>query len=126
MLLTSEDNDALLDEVPATSTDFQKAFGAAVDENGNLMRMLGFNFIHLELDNPYLGPIPDLATDGSGYRKTPFWVQGGLYVNYWQRLRTEVGKIPERRFSTGYLAGTTLAGSRTQAEMSGIILNLKD
>ena len=125
MILTSADNDALLDEVPATSKDFQKAFGAAVDEDGNLIRMLGFNFLHFELDNPKLTTIPDLATDASGYRKTPFWAQGGLYFNFWQRLRTEVGKIPERRFSTGYLAGTTGAGTRTQAEMSGIILNKK-
>ena len=76
-------------------------------------------------DKMKLTTIPDLATDASGYRKTPFWAQGGLYFNFWQRLRTEVGKIPERRFSTGYLAGTTGAGTRTQAEMSGIILNKK-
>lgn len=125
MVLTEEDNDALLDEVPATSTDFQKAFGAAVDDQGNLIRMLGFTFIHVELDNPLLNTIPDLATDGSGYRKTPFWAMGGLAANYWQRLRSEVGKIPELRFSTGYLAGTTLAATRTQAGMSGIILNNK-
>ncbi len=126
MVLTEEDNDALLDEVPATSTDFQRAFGAQVDENGNLIRMLGFHFIHEELDNPFLGSIPDLATDGSGYRKNPFWVQGGLIANDWQKLRSEVGKIPELRFSTGYLAGTTRGATRGQDGTCGIILNKKN
>lgn len=126
MVLTSEDNDALLDEVPATSADFQRAFGAQVDENGMLTRMLGWNFIHEELDNPLLNTIPDLATDGSGYRKTPFWVYGGLIGNDWQALRSEVGKIPELRFSTGYLAGMTRGATRGQDGMCGIILNAKN
>lgn len=125
MVLTEEDNDALLDEVPATSTDFQRAYGAHVDENGNLMRMLGFEFIHIELDDPNLGSVPGLATNGSGYRRNPFWVHGGLTANYWQRLRSEVGKIPELRFNLGTFAGTTLAATRTQAGRAGTILNLK-
>jgi hypothetical protein len=125
MILTEEDNDALLDEVPATSTDFQRAFGASVDENGNLVRMLGFEFIHLELDDPNLVSIPDLATNGSGHRRNPFWVQGGLAGNYWQRLRSEVGKIPELRFNLGTFAGTTLAATRTQAPRCGTVLNKK-
>lgn len=126
MVLTGEDNDALLDEVPATSEDFKKSFGAVVDENGRLMRMLGWNFIHEELDNPLLNSIPDLATDGSGYRRTPFWVQGGLVGNSWQDMRSELGKIAELRFSLGWLVGTTIGATRTQPGMSGQILNLKN
>lgn len=125
MVVTAEDCDALLDEVPATSTDFQKAFGAEVDENGMLKRMLGFNFIHVELDDPDLDTIPGLATNGSGHRRNPFWVKGGLVGNYWQRLRSEVGKIPELRFNMGTFGGTTLASTRTQPGRCGIILNVK-
>lgn len=125
MVLTEEDNDALLDEVPATSTDFQKAFGAEVDENGNLKRMLGFHFIHVELDDPLLDTIPGLATSGSGHRRNPFWVKGGLVANYWQRLRSEVGKIAELRFNQGTFGGTTLASTRTQPGRCGIIENVK-
>lgn len=124
MVLTADDNDALLTEVPATSSDFKGAFQGEF-RDGKIIRLLGWNFIHLELDNPLLTTIPDLATDASNYRKTPFWAKPGLRVNFWQRLRTEVGKIPEKLFSTGYLAGTTLAATRTQAGMSGIILNQK-
>jgi len=126
MVLTEEDNDALLDEVPATSTDFQRAFGASVDENGNLIRMLGFNFIHLELDDPALGRLPDLATDGDGNRRNPFWVKGGLVGNYWQKLRSRAGEIPDRRFEEGIFGATRLASTRTQAGRCGIVLNAKD
>lgn len=125
MILTAQDNAALLREVPATSADFKQAFGAEVDAMGKLVRMLGFKFIHLELNNPLLGPVSGLTTDGSGYRLNPFWAKPGIALNYWQMLRTEVGKIPEKRFMPGVLAGTTCAASRTQEGMSGAIRNVK-
>ena len=53
-------------------------------------------------------------------------VQGGLIANDWQKLRSEVGKIPELRFSTGYLAGTTRGATRGQDGTCGIILNKKN
>ncbi|MBT0667023.1 hypothetical protein HT136_01405 [Novosphingobium profundi] len=125
MILTAQDNAKLLKEVPATSSDFKGAFGGTF-MNGKIMSMLGWTFIHLELDNPLLGPVPGLATDANGYRLNPFWVKPGLVLNYWQRLRAEVGKIAQKRFMPGVLAGTTCAASRTQEGMTGIIRNLKD
>ena len=122
MVLTAEQNDDLLTEVPATSADFKSSYGGMV-ENGRMMSLLGWNFIPMELANAALVTVPALALDGSGYRKTPFWIQGGLVANYWKRLRTETGKLPERMFSLGALWGTTLAASRTQAGKCGIILN---
>ena len=124
MILTADDNDALLTEVPATSADFKAAYGGVV-VNGKVMKLLGWNFIHLELDNPLLKTIPDLATDGSGYRKNPFWVKEGVRVNWWQELRTMVDPLPQKRGSVQVFAGTTLAATRTQPEMSGVILNQK-
>ncbi|MED5545630.1 MAG: phage capsid protein [Pseudomonadota bacterium] len=124
MVLTADDNDALLTEVPATSADFTAAY-QGVFNKGKIMSMLGWNFIHLELDNPLLKTVPDLATDGNGYRLNPFWVKPGLVLNFWQALRAEVGKLPERRFMRGVLAGTTCAASRTQEGMTGIIRNVK-
>lgn len=122
MVLTAEQNDDLLTEVPATSADFKASFGGTV-EKGMLMSLLGWNFIPMELANTALVTIPALALDASSYRKTPFWIQGGLTANYWKRLRTEVGQLPERMFSLGSLWGTTLAATRTQAGKCGIILN---
>jgi Phage capsid protein len=124
MVLTADDNAQLLTEVPATSSDFKASYGGVVME-GRLMSLLGWNFIHEELDNPMLGAVPALATDGNGYRKTPFWVKPGLRANFWQRLRTMVDRLPQKLGSVQVLAGTTVAASRTQAGMSGIILNQK-
>lgn len=123
MVLTAEDNAALLREVPATSADFKGAFGGEF-ENGMIKRLLGWTFLHLELDNPMLGGVSALATSGSN-RKTPFWVKGGLVTNHWQRLRTSIDKMPGKLLSAQVFAGTTLAATRTQAGMSGYILNLK-
>lgn len=124
MVLTADDNDALLTEVPVTSMDFKAAFGAEC-VNGKIVRMLGWNMIHLELDNPLLTTIPDLATDGSGYRKNPFWVKQGVRGNWWQEIRTMVDRMPGKLGSVQVFAGTTLAATRTEPEMSGIILNQK-
>lgn len=125
MVLTADDNDALLTEVPVTSADFKESYRGRVDDRGRVMELLGWQFLYLELDNPLLGTVPALATDGSGFRKTPFWVQGGLVLNYWQRLRTMLDPMPGKLGSVQSFAGMTGAASRTQAGMSGIILNVK-
>lgn len=123
MVLTAEQNDDLLTEVPATSSDFKTSFKAEVDEEGNITRMLGWRFIHLELDNSLLGPVQTLSVDGSGYRRTPFWVKPGVVANFWQRLRPMIDPLPQLLGSIQVFAGTTLAATRTQPGMSGVILN---
>lgn len=124
MVLTAKDNAQLLSEVPATSADFKGAY-AGEFVNGKIRRLLGWTFLHIELDNPLLTTIPDLATDGSGYRKNPFWVKPGIRGNNWQKLRTMVDRLPGKLGSTQVFAGTTAAATRTQAAQSGVILNLK-
>jgi hypothetical protein len=123
MALTAKQNRDLLLEIPATSSDFKGSYKGEVDDEGRVTRLLGWRFIPLELANPLLGTIPALSVDGSGYRKTPFWVKGGLVANFWKRLRTKTGELPERLFSMGALWGTTVAATRTQPGLSGIILN---
>lgn len=125
MVLTADDNDALLTELPVSSSDFKESYRGQVDEMGRVTRLLGWQFVYLELDNPLLGGVPALATDGSGHRKNPFWVRGGVVANFWQRTRTMLDPMPGKLGSVQYFAGTTLAASRTQSAMSGIILNLK-
>ncbi len=125
MVVTAEDADALLDEMQAVNSDLKTSFGVKYDADGTITGMLGFNFIQVELDDPFLATVPALATNGSGFRRNPFWVKGGLVGNYWQRLRSEVDKIPELEFNLGTFGGTTLAATRTQAGRCGIILNLK-
>ena len=72
-----------------------------------------------------LGSVPTLATTGGGLRRTPFWVKPGIRFNYWQRLRTMLDKMPGKLGSYQYFAGMTGAATRTQAGMSGTILNVK-
>lgn len=123
MVLTAEQNDDLLTEVPATSSDFAASYRGRVNEAGLLTGMLGWTFIQLELNNPMLGTVPALSIDGSGYRKTPFWVKSGVRTNFWQRLRTMVDPLPQKRGSVQVFAGTTVGATRTQAGKCGIILN---
>jgi hypothetical protein len=122
IVLTAEQNDDLLQEVPAASSDFKGSYGGEFMD-GWITRLLGWNVIPLELANPALGTVPALSLDGSNYRRTPFWVQGGMTGNWWQKLRTRLGEIPEKLWTTGYLAGTTVAATRTQAGRCGQILN---
>ena len=125
MVLTADDNDSLLQEIPVTSSDFKMSYKGEVDEQGRVTSLLGWKFAYLELDNPMLGTIPALATDGGGLRRTPFWVKPGIRLNYWQRLRTMLDVMPQKRGSVQYFAGFTGAATRTQAGMSGFILNVK-
>jgi Phage capsid protein len=124
MVLTADDNAQLLTEVPATSSDFKASYAGKVMKS-KLQTLLGWRFIHMELDNPMLGTIPALATDGSGYRKTPFWVKPGIVANFWQRSRTMIDPLPQKLGSVQVFAGTTLSATRTQAGMAGVILNSK-
>jgi hypothetical protein len=125
MVLTADDNDALLQEIPVTSSDFKMSYKGEVDDAGRVVSLLGWKFKYVELDNPMLGTIPTLATDGSGFRKTPFWVKPGVVMNYWQRTRTMLDMLPGKLGSVQYFGGMTGAATRTQAAMSGIILNVK-
>lgn len=122
MVLTAEQNDDLMTEVPVTSEDFKKVYqGEASD--GVITKILGFNIIPMELANAALGTISALSLDGSGYRKTPFWVRSGVRFNRFQALRTSIDPRPDLLNSIQVLAGTTCAATRTQAGKVGIILN---
>ena len=126
MILTAEQNDDLLSEVPLTSSDFAATFQGRAS-NGIVTGMLGWNFIPLELANPLLVDdyldIPALSLDASGYRKTPFWVKSGITANFWERLKTSIDVLPQKVLSTQFFAGTTVAATRTQAGKVGVILN---
>jgi hypothetical protein len=123
MILSAEQSDDLLSEITVTNEDFQRAYGGQVDDNGRVTRLLGWNFIPLELANPKLGPVPTLSLDSNGYRKNPFWVKSGVRVNFWQRLRTDVSPVPTKQLTKQVWAGTVLAATRTQAGKAGYVLN---
>lgn len=122
MILTAEQNDDLLSEVPATSSDFTASFGGKVDENGNVTQLLGWNFIHLELANSSLNS-SSLTVDGSGYRLNPFWVRSGLRRGVWMKLKTSIDRVPMKALAKLLQAHAMTATTRTQAGKVGIIRN---
>jgi hypothetical protein len=108
MVIDAEQNDDLLSEIPATSSDFTGAFGG-VFENGRIKQLLGWNFVHLELRNPMLRAMAQgLTVDGNGYTKNPFWVKSGIRLGIWQKVRTSIDRLPTKLFSTQVFAGTTV------------------
>lgn len=122
MTLTAEQVDDILSEIPATSSDFQRVYGGEY-ENGVLKRFLGFTIVHIELSNPLLKFSSPLSIDSNGYRKNLFWVKSGGRRGVWQKIRSEVDRLPGKLYSTQVFAGTTVAATRTQAGKVGIILN---
>lgn len=120
--LAAEQVDDILGEVPATSSDFQRVYGGEY-ENGVLKRFLGFTIIPIELSNPLLKYSSPLSVDGSGYRKNLFWVKSGVRRGVWQKIRSEIDRLPTKLYSTQIFAGTTVATTRTQAGKVGIVLN---
>lgn len=124
MVIDAQQNKDLLAEVPATSSDFKGAYGGEFD-NGKIKRLLGWNFIHMELKNPFLRVFSKfgLTVDSNGYTKNPFWVKSGVRMNVWRKLRTAIKDQPSKVDTRSVFAGTTLAATRTQAGKVGIILN---
>lgn len=123
MVIDAEQNDDLLSEVPATSSDFKGAFGGEF-RDGRIMKLLGWNFIHMELRNPRLRAFQrGLTVDGSGYTRNPFWVKSGIRAGVWRKLRTAIKDQPSKVDTRSVFAGTTVAATRTQAGRVGIILN---
>lgn len=123
MVIDAEQNDDLLSEVPATSSDFKGAFGGEFTD-GMITKLLGWNFIHMELRNPLLRAFNrGLTVDANGYTKNPFWVKSGIRMGVWKKLRTAIKDQPSKVDTRSVFAGTTVAGTRTQAQKVGIILN---
>lgn len=123
MVIDAEQNDDLLSEVPATSNDFKGAFGGEF-QDGKIIRLLGWTFIHMELRNPFLRAFNNgLTVDSNGYTKNPFWVKSGVRLGIWQKLRTAIKDQPSKVNTRSVFAGTTVAATRTQAGKVGIILN---
>lgn len=125
MVLSEVQADDLLSEAQATSGDFEKAFGVRTDGEGNLTAMLGFNFLRMELRNPFL-PVftkDGLTVDANGYTKNPFWAKSGVRLGIWRKLRTAIKDQPSKVDTKSVFAGTTVAATRTQAGKVGIILN---
>lgn len=120
MVVTADDTDQLLNEMPVTSREFGAEGGELRD--GKLRRLMGFTFIELETDNT-LFHNASLSDAGSGNRKTPFWKKSGLVRTKWWDLITAIDRLPQKHNSIQVYASTCVAASRTDSGKVGYILN---
>ncbi|WP_287459196.1 phage capsid protein [Sphingomonas sp.] len=124
MALSAIQRDDLLSEVQATHADYAKAFGVRLDGEGNLIGILGFNIVPIELRNPDLLAFQKgLTVSGAGYTRNPFWTRSGIRKGVWKKLRTAIKDQPSKVDVRSVFAGTTVAATRTQAGKVGIIEN---
>lgn len=125
MALSETQADDLLSEVQATKDDYAKAFGVRVDGEGNLIGILGFNIVRIELRNPDLLAFQKglTVTAGTNYTRNPFWTYSGIRKGVWRKLRTAIKDQPSKVDVRSVFAGTTVAATRTQAGKVGIIEN---
>jgi len=119
MAITASQAAALMAEVQAVSKDY----AARGDEirDGRLHKLFGFNFVHIELGNPRFENA-DLTVDGSGYRKVPFWAKSGMVAAFWERMFTDVTRLPTRHYSAQTYARRAVTAARLQEGKVGYIL----
>lgn len=125
LALSEVQADDLLSEVQATHADYAKTFGVRVDGEGNLIGLLGFNIVRIELRNPDLLAFQKglTVTAGTNYTRNPFWTYSGIRKGVWKKLRTAIKDQPSKVDVRSVFAGTTMAATRTQAGKVGIIEN---
>lgn len=122
MIVTADDTDQLLNEMPVTSRDFGAEGGELRD--GKLRKLMGFTFLEMETENPLFHNAA-LVDAGSGNRKTPFWKKSGLISVSWWDLFTSIDVLPQKHHSRQVYASTCVAVSRTDDGKVGYILNKK-
>lgn len=120
MVVTADDTDQLLQEMPVSSKDFGAEGGELRD--GKLRRLMGFTFIQLETDNP-LFHNATVVDAGSGNRKTPFWKKSGMVSCSWWDLFTNITIREDKHFARQIYASFCGAATRTDDGKVGYILN---
>jgi hypothetical protein len=79
VLITSDENNDLLNEYKIISKDFNST---PVLVDGKIKTFMGMNFIHYER----------LSTDDNSYRRVPVFVKSGMYLGIWQDMTTTISQ----------------------------------
>jgi len=90
-------DEELMGEYEVKSVEFAN-MKPVIDENGNLRRFLGCNFI----------PTERLDTDSSGYRRCPGYVKTGMHMGMWNDITPDIGP---RRDKAGVPTQVSLTGT---------------
>lgn len=101
LAITSQEHDALLNEIQITSKDFNG--GNPVLENGRVKRFLGMDLV-----------LSERLTDDGTDRKCPCWTKTGMHLGIWNDIMPDIG--PRRDLSNAmqvYLC-MTIGSTRLQ------------
>jgi hypothetical protein len=122
MIVTADDLDQLLGEMPVTSKEFGAEGGELRD--GRLRKLMGFTFIEMETENPLFHNAA-LVDAGNGQRRTPWFQRSGLVRVPWWDLKTSIDRLPQKHGTMQVYASFCGAVTRTDNAKVGYILNKK-
>lgn len=114
MAITATDQDALLNEIQVISNEYSN-LRPQFDDNANLTRFMGINFVQIEFADAT--SYPDAAAamvNGSSQRMLPMWVKSGVQLGYWNKLYTRVDERPDLRYAWQMYSRQVLGATRTQ------------
>jgi hypothetical protein len=123
MVVTADDKDQLLQEALFINIDF----GAKGNElqNGKLRKLMGFEFIETESENPLFWNA-GLLDAGGGVRKTPFWKKSGMASYAWWDTKTSIDRLPQKHGSIQVYASICVGCTRTDSGKVGYVLNKRN
>jgi hypothetical protein len=106
--VTAEQLDDLLGTTEVTSADFNTVKALT---NGEVDTFMGFRFVHTEL----------FETDGSGFRRCPFWTRSGIGLAVAQNPTVRITERPDKRFSQYLYYSTSVGAARVEEAKVGEI-----
>jgi hypothetical protein len=123
IIVTADDKDQLLQEALFINIDF----GANGNElqGGQLRKLMGFQFIELESENPLYWNA-GLLDAGGGVRKTPFWKKSGMASYAWWDTKTSIDILPQKHFTRQVYASVCVGCTRTDSGKVGYILDKRN
>ncbi|MGF7151319.1 hypothetical protein FHS96_004982 [Sphingomonas zeicaulis] len=78
-------------------------------QSGKVVTFLGFRFVMAEIGNTKAYPLAaSLTVDGTGYRRVPFFMPGGMHFGTWLDFKGKIDERADKNHSTqiaGYTCG---------------------
>ena len=108
-VVTSGEHDDMLNEVQATSLDYNTR-PTLVD--GKITAFMGFNFIHCER----------LALDGSSYRRVPVFAKSGMHLGIWNDITTSIDRRADKSNAMQVYCKVTCGATRLE---EGKVIEIK-
>jgi hypothetical protein len=123
MIVTADDLDQLLSEALVIGLDF----GAKGNElqDGKLRKLMGFNFVETEAENPLFWNA-GLLDAGGGVRKNPYWAKSGMASYAWWQTKTSIDPLPTKHQSIQIYASICVGCTRTDSGKVGYVLNKRN